>query len=382
MIQSEDFIRAARAMGFGLYTGVPCSYLKSFINSVIDSADLHYVSAANEGDAVAIAAGAELGGSPSVVMFQNSGFGNAVNPLTSLTHTFEIPVLVIITWRGQPDGATDEPQHQLMGRITPRLLELMEVPWELFPTEPGQIEPVLRRAVAHMRDSQRPYALIMQKDSVESCPLSSQLAVLPPPSATATPLRQQPPAFTRYAMLQAVQAAIDSRDILLATTGYTGRELSAIDDRANQLYMVGSMGCVSSLGLGIALAQPHRRVIVLDGDGAALMRLGAFATIGYERPTNLLHILLDNQQHESTGGQSTVSGSVNFGAIATACGYQRVSLATRPEEVQTLITQTSGQLGFIHVRIKPGIPDKLPRPTVTPAEVARRLRQFIQAAPA
>ena len=379
MIKSEYFIQAAQEKGFGLYTGVPCSYLKSFINTVIDDHHLRYVGAANEGDAVAIAAGAELAGVPSVVMFQNSGFGNAVNPLTSLTHTFKIPILVIVTWRGQPGGAADEPQHQLMGAITPQLLDLIQIPWELFPTEIDQVEPTLERAVAHMQQFQTPYALVMQKGSVESCPLSSQLAIKPQSISTTNLPQQQAPAFTRCDILQAIQGATGADDILLATTGYTGRELYAIEDRSNQLYMVGSMGCVSSLALGIALAQPHRRVIAIDGDGAALMRLGAFATIGYERPPNLLHILLDNQRHESTGGQSTVSASINFGAIAKACGYEQVAVATTPEEVKALTQDPSEQLKFIHVKIKPGIPDKLPRPKITPIDVAQRLRQFIQA---
>ncbi len=379
MIKSEYFIQAAQEKGFGLYTGVPCSYLKSFINTVIDDHHLRYVGAANEGDAVAIAAGAELAGVPSVVMFQNSGFGNAVNPLTSLTHTFKIPILVIVTWRGQPGGAPDEPQHQLMGAITPQLLDLIQVPWEPFPTEIDQVEPTLERAIAHMRQFQTPYALVMQKGSVESCPLSSQLAIKPQSISTTNLPQQQAPAFTRCDILQAIQGATGADDILLATTGYTGRELYAIEDRSNQLYMVGSMGCVSSLALGIALAQPHRRVIAIDGDGAALMRLGAFATIGYERPPNLLHILLDNQRHESTGGQSTVSASINFGAIAKACGYEQVAVATTPEEVKALTQDPSEQLKFIHVKIKPGIPDKLPRPKITPIDVAQRLRQFIQA---
>jgi phosphonopyruvate decarboxylase len=138
------------------------------------------------------------------------------------------------------------------------------------------------------------------------------------------------------------------------------------------------MGCVSSLGLGIALTQPKRRVVVLDGDGAALMRLGALTTIGYERPANLLHILLDNRSHESTGGQSTVSASIDFCAIAAACGYEKVALASTPQEVSALAQAPSGQLTFLHVPIKPGIPDKLPRPEVTPSEVAQRLRRFMQ----
>src|SRR5437764_11320504 len=134
MIRAEALIDTLRQAGFAMYSGVPCSYLTPFINAVIGSADAHYVGAANEGDAVAIACGAELAGMHAVVMCQNSGLGNAVSPLTSLSATFRIPLLLITTWRGQPGGRPDEPQHQLMGQITPRLLDLLEIPWELFPT--------------------------------------------------------------------------------------------------------------------------------------------------------------------------------------------------------------------------------------------------------
>jgi len=379
MIQAETFIQAAKAKGFGLYTGVPCSYLKSFINAVIDSSELRYVGAANEGDAIAIAAGAELAGTRSVAMFQNSGFGNAVNPLTSLTYTFNIPILIIVTWRGQPDGAPDQPQHELMGAITPQLLDLLEIPWDYFPTETEQVEPVLDRAIAQMETSQRPYALVMKKGSVESCPLSSQLPAKPlsrTSGATENP-DEGKLKLSRREMLQAIQAAIAPQDVLLATTGYSGRELYALADKANQLYMVGSMGCVSSLGLGMAIAQPQRRIVAIDGDGAALMRLGAFATVGYERPGNLLHILLDNRRHESTGGQSTVSASIDFCAIAAACGYEKVARIATPDDLKSEIASATQRSTFLHVPIQPGVSDSLPRPTVTPSEVAQRLRKFL-----
>lgn len=377
MIQAADFILAAKARGFGLYTGVPCSYLKPFINYTIDSPELRYVGAANEGDAVAIAAGGELAGIRSVVMFQNSGLGNAVNPLTSLTHTFKIPILVIVTLRGEPNGPPDEPQHELMGTITQSLLELMQIPWEYFPLETEQIAEVLDRAVQYMQKEQRPYALVMQKGAVANCNLHSQPICKPQSVLVEKPVGVSGVDFTRNEILQAIQATVRPDDIVLATTGYTGRELYAIADLDNQFYMVGSMGCVSSFGLGIALAQPHRRVIVIDGDGAALMRLGAMTTIGYERPTNLCHILLDNQRHESTGGQSTVSHSVDFSAIAVACGYEKVGSATTPQQVKQWIATVPNSLSFLHVSIKPGTSDKLPRPKVTPIQVAQRLRQFM-----
>ncbi len=156
MISPKSFVEAAKTAGFKLYTGVPCSYLKPFINYVIDSDDLAYVGAANEGDAVAIASGAEIAGKHAVVMFQNSGFGNAVNPITSLNAIFKIPVLVIATLRGEPGGPHDEPQHELMGEITTGLFDLMKVPWEYFPTEESQIAGCLERALAHMTRARTP----------------------------------------------------------------------------------------------------------------------------------------------------------------------------------------------------------------------------------
>lgn len=371
MIEAGEFIQAAREQGFGLYAGVPCSYLKPFINYVIDADQLRYIGAANEGDAVAIAAGSSLGGQGAVAMFQNSGLGNAVNPLTSLTWTFRIPILVITTLRGEPGGAPDEPQHELMGQITTQLLETMEIPWSWFPTESAQIDDVLASAVVHMREHQRPYALVMRKGSVAPAKLRSS------PNEREPVLREAgyvAPTVRREAMLRAVQAAAGPADLLVATTGYTGRELFACGDHANQIYMVGSMGCAPTFGLGLAAARPARRVIVLDGDGAALMRLGALATLGYERPENLLHILLDNGIHESTGGQATVSRSIDFASIAAACGYPRCELAAMPDELRAQVADRSAGLRFVHVPIEPGIAADLPRPTQKPPEVAERLR--------
>jgi len=377
MIKAESFIEKAKAAGFQLYTGVPCSYLKPFINYVIDSKDLSYIGATNEGDAVAIASGAELGGKRSVVMFQNSGFGNTVNPLTSLNAIFEIPILVITTLRGEPGGPADEPQHALMGQITTGLFDLMRIPWEYFPTEESEVAPVISRAVAHMEKTRLPYGLVMKKDSVESHKLKSKPEVR---GASMSPIDERPwtdARPTRSEALSAVQRAAKPNDVIVATTGYTGRELYALDDRANQLYMVGSMGCASSFGLGLAWARPDKRVIVLDGDGAALMRMGALATIGYERPKNLVHVLLDNEAHDSTGTQSTVTHSVDVGAVARACGYPHVARALTIAELEKSIASDAKELTFVHVKTKPGAPADLPRPKVTPVQVAERLRAHL-----
>ncbi len=378
MISAQSFIEAAKAMGLTLYTGVPCSYLKPFINYVIDAPDLDYIGATNEGDAVAIASGAEVGGRRSVVMFQNSGFGNAVNPLTSLNMIFDIPALVIATLRGEPGGPPDEPQHKLMGQITTGLFDLMRIPWEYFPVEESLIAPCLERASRHMTEKSQPYGLVMRKDSVAPHKLKTRAV---PRELRASQIGAS---FTwpgerpsRSDVLAAVQRGLRPGDVIVATTGYTGRELYALEDRPNQLYMVGSMGCASSFGLGLALAQPGRRVVVLDGDGAALMRLGALATLGFERPRNLLHVLLDNELHESTGGPSTVSHSVDSALVAAACGYPRVLRVSSAPELERLVASDAEELTFAHVKIRPGAPDDIPRPTVTPVQVKERLMAWM-----
>jgi phosphonopyruvate decarboxylase len=386
VIEAKSFVETAKLAGFSLYTGVPCSYVKPFINYVIDSPDLAYVGAANEGDAVAIATGAELGGKRAIAMMQNSGLGNAVSPLTSLNAIFKIPTLLIVTLRGEPGGPKDEPQHELMGKITTQMLETMNVGWGYFPTEESEVAGALEKAIAHMNKTDLPYAFVMKKDSVAPHKLGSKASAreVPAPlpaagSAFPAKVTERP---SRTETLQAVQRALRPEDLVVATTGFTGRELYACDDRPNQLYMVGSMGCASTFGLGLAWARPDRRVVVLDGDGALLMRLGALATIGYERPSNLVHILLDNEAHDSTGTQSTVSHSVDLGACARACGYPSVErIGTTADLEKTLRDRTAG-LRFLHVKTKPGAPDDLPRPKITPQEVATRLKSFLGPAPA
>ena len=375
MIAAERFVEAAAERGFGLYSGVPCSYLTPFINYVLRSDRLRYVGAANEGDAVAIAAGAELGGLRAIAMLQNSGLGNAVSPLTSLTHTFRIPILLIVTWRGEPGGAPDEPQHELMGRITPALLERMQIPWAEFPAEDAGIGPALDRALAHLQGEGRPYALVMRKGSVMPTDLE------PPPRHAQY---RKPPVLSgsravasRSLVLRAIQSVANEDDVLIATTGFTGRELYAHGDRPNQLYMVGSMGCAVSLGLGLAIARPERRIIVIDGDGAALMRLGALATVGAERPSNLIHVVVDNGMHESTGGQATVAPLIDLPGIAAACGYTQVMSHGDPGELRDELGFRAPGLRFFHVPVRPGVAEDLPRPAISPPEVAARLRAHL-----
>jgi phosphonopyruvate decarboxylase len=390
MIEARDFVEAARQRGFRWYAGVPCSFLTPFINYVLQDPSLHYVSMANEGDAIALMAGVALAGDErtqygrGVAMMQNSGLGNAVSPLTSLTWTFRLPQLLIVTWRAQP-GIADEPQHALMGPITPDMLKTMEIPWELFPTESAQIGPALDRAIAHMDQSGRPYALIMQKGSVAAYPLKPGTGAISSRSGTASASAAVAgPADARPSRQDALRAVVTAtpRDstVLLASTGFCGRELYAIDDRPNHLYMVGSMGCVLPLALGLALARPDLRVIALDGDGAALMRLGAFATAGAYGPSNLWHLLLDNGVHDSTGGQATVSPRISFAKIAAACGYASSLETDDLARISSWLAEPPVDgARFARLFIRAGAPSDLPRPSVTPVEVKTRLMQHIGA---
>ncbi len=376
MIEARDFVEAARGRGFGLYAGVPCSYLKPFIKYVIDDPALRYVSAANEGDAVAVAAGAALAGQRAVAMMQNSGLGNAVSPLSSLNWVFRLPVLLVITWRGMP-GVIDEPQHELMGRITRETLDILEIPWEIFPEEKSAIDEALGRACKHMDSSGRPFALIMKRNTVAPHALQTTAAPVGGSNQLLQAIAETGNRPSRKEALAEIQRGTAKKSsIVIASTGFTGRELFALDDRANQLYMVGSMGCASSLGLGLSMCRPQDRVVVVDGDGAALMRMGNFSTVGAYGGENFVHLLLDNEVHDSTGGQATVSSSVRFASVAAACGYASCSSGDSLHLIRETLGENRGP-AFLHLKTRAGTAADLPRPDMTPAAVKSRLMQHI-----
>ncbi|HLF19575.1 MAG TPA: phosphonopyruvate decarboxylase, partial [Bacteroidota bacterium] len=325
MITADEFLKPCLDRGFNFFTGTPCSYLKPIINYVIDHEEYRFVDAVNEGDAVAMASGFTIGGGRAVVMFQNSGLGNAVNPLTSLAYTFRIPLLIVVTLRGEPGGQKDEPQHELMGQITTKLLETMQIKWSFFPNEHEKVALVLDEAERHFVTEGRPYAVVMRKSDVERYNLSKKTELGKSALNTVHQDHFTLPyelRHTRAEALRKIQTAAGHESVLIASTGYNGRELHDIEDRGNQLYMVGSMGCALPLGFGLSLARPEKRIFVVDGDGALLMRTGNLATVGFYQPQNLVHILLDNEAHDSTGGQSTVARGVSFAAAAKAFGYK------------------------------------------------------------
>jgi phosphonopyruvate decarboxylase len=377
MIQASDFIGPAKALGFDSWAGVPCSFLTPFINSVIDDPEMSYVSAANEGDAVAAASGAALAGRRAVAMMQNSGLGNAVSPLSSLNWVFRIPVLLIVTLRGEP-GLQDEPQHELMGQITGRILDELQIPWDWFPRDADSVEGALMVANWHMDRSGLPYAFIMKKGSVDKTELRSRWQPASQPTAFGIDdfCPDEPKMTRQQALAAVVEQTPEETSVVVGTTGYTGRELFAIADRPNQLYMVGSMGCASSFGLGLSRALPDRRVVVADGDGAALMRMGNFASVGAYGGDNFHQLLLDNGVHESTGGQSTVSRAISFAGVARACGYRSADEGVSPADLDRFLQGKAGP-SLLQLKTRRGVPEGLPRPDVTPRQVKERLMRHL-----
>jgi phosphonopyruvate decarboxylase len=376
MIDADQLLDPLRAAGFTFFTGVPCSFLTPLINRVVSDPGSTYLGAASEGEAVAIAAGAWLAGRQSVVMCQNSGLGNAVNPLTSLNAPFRIPSLLIVTWRGQP-GLDDEPQHQLMGEVTEALLDTIRIPHAAFPDDGAAVKPTLDRAVASMAERELPYALIVRRGSLRDEPLRQDAPPAPPPGEFHDE-RENGALPKRVVVLERLLRVLPPEAAVVATTGKTGRELFTLGDRDQLLYQVGSMGCASGMALGVAL-NVARSVVVVDGDGAALMKLGTMATIGAAGPRNLVHLLLDNGVHDSTGGQATASRTVDFARVALACGYRH---AASCDSLFGFIHAFGAALStagptLIHVRIAPGSMSDLGRPTVAPREVARRFRRFL-----
>ena len=369
MLDPGQFVLALQERGFSFFSGVPCSYQKGLINAAQDRGE--YIIAANEGDAVAVCAGAYLGGRRPVVLMQNSGLTNAMSPLTSLCAVFRIPVLALVSLRGE-EGVSDEPQHALTGRITIPLLELMGITWEYLSGDFGEAAGQLDRA-ARIFDQGEMFAFVVRKDTFASYPApriegtrarSARTEI--PPGEDTLPRRSD--------ALKVIRSAKDSHTFLIATTGYTSRELSVTGDERNEFYMIGSMGCAASIGLGLARARPDRFFITVDGDGALLMRLGSLATIGWYRPRNLLHILLDNNSYESTGGQVTVSGIVDFAGTAASCGYQKAVHAHNLEELQQYLSawKQDPRLTFIHLKIQQGTHENLGRPATLPPQMKER----------
>ncbi len=375
MLDTKIFGVELKKYGFNFYSGVPCSFLQDLINYAIN--DCRYIAATNEGDAVAACAGAYLGGNKAVFLCQNSGLTNAVSPLTSLNHIFQIPILGFVSLRGEP-GIPDEPQHELMGAITTSMLDTMDITWEYLSLEADQAFTQIKRAVECINNN-RSFFFVIKKGTFKTEPLLKQQPQIV--NNQKLSLKSKDDSYpTRLEALSTLNRLKDQNTILMATTGKTGRELYEIEDSPNNFYMVGSMGCVSSIALGLSLARNDKKVIALDGDGSVLMRLGSLATNAYYNPCNMLHLVLDNNSYDSTGGQLTVSNNIDFPNLAASLGYTHALYAHNIDELTTYINDWKANpvLTFIYLKISKGSKENLGRPKVKPFEVKERLMNFIK----
>jgi phosphonopyruvate decarboxylase len=363
-LNPAHFHALLKAHGTSFYSGVPDSLLKDFCAYITDTVPKEgHVIAVNEGTAIATAAGHHLAtGKIPLVYLQNSGLGNTVNPLLSLCSpkVYAIPVLLFIGWRGEP-GKKDEPQHILQGALTPGMLKEMGIPYDILPDYAEGAFEVLNKAYSYMESEKGPYALLVRKDTFEKHSLQSKAEVF---SGSGMLHREE--------ILERIIAYFP-KEPLVTTTGFTSREMFELRESLGQSHdhdflTVGSMGHCSSIALGIAMSRRHdQQVLCVDGDGAAMMHMGSFATVGTSGTKNFKHILINNAIHDSVGGQPTGGDKLNFGAIALACGYRSSAVASTPEEINAALEKLQSEEGpcFLEVRALPGARADLGRPTTT-----------------
>lgn len=360
--------------GVSFYAGVPDSLLKSFCAYVTDhAAPGSHVIAANEGSAVGLAAGHYMAtGRFGVVYMQNSGLGNAVNPITSLAdeQVYGIPMLLLIGWRGEP-GHADEPQHVKMGAVTDAALAALGVAHAVLPDDDAGAVAAIDEAVRYMAQRSAPYALVVRKGTFDGYRLRGERAAAYP--------------LTREQALAVVLDALPGGAAVVSTTGMPSRELFELREARGESHdsdflTVGSMGHSSQIALGVALAQPSRRVVCIDGDGAALMHLGGLASIGALRPRNFTHIVLNNGAHDSVGAQATVAFDVDLCGVARACGYGAALRADDEAGLRARLPELVAADGpaLLEVRLRVGARADLGRPTSTPAEGKRRFMEFLR----
>lgn len=357
MLDQTKVFEVLAQHGIGFFTGVPDSYLNGFCNYALSRCGTRNVIAANEGNAVGIAAGHYFATREvPLVYMQNSGLGNCVNPLASLVDkdVYAVPMLLLIGWRGQGNSEPNHPQHRLQGEITPKLLEILHIPYAILEDDDRQFAAVIEKAAAYCKENRAPYGLIAPKGVMadpdkpnnvdDSYPMSREEAI--------EIILDHMPADTVYA----------------ATTGRATRELFFLrekrgETKARDFLNVGSMGHASSVSLGIALAQPDRPVVCLDGDSAAIMHLGALTMVSKVQAPHFLHVVLNNGAHESVGGQPSAGHLLDFTKIAEACGYATCGkpVETREELIAALETLCGcGKAAFIDCRIHKGLSRKLP----------------------
>ncbi len=373
MISVNSFIQTLDGCGVSFFTGVPDSLLKSFCACVSEEVPTgRHVTAANEGGAVALAAGHYLAtGRPALVYMQNSGQGNAVNPLLSLAdpEVYGIPMLLLVGWRGEP-GVKDEPQHLKQGKVTQALFEAMGIPCRLLPDNDQESAVCVEEMIRCSITDRRPVALLVRAGTFE------------PYARKTSAVRYS---LKREAAVEWVVSCLPERAAVVSTTGQLSRELYEYRERSGQdhekdFLTVGSMGHASQIALGIALQQTERPVICLDGDGALLMHLGAPAIIGSLKAPHFHHVLLNNGVHDSVGAQKTAGFDVDFVQLALACGYVDAVCVDSEEALLSafrLQLQKDGP-SFLEIRVAPGARKDLGRPKTTPEQNKKAFMDFLQ----
>ena len=375
MIRPEYFIEKLRENGIDCFAGVPDSLLKNICAYITDHLDAqHNIITANEGAAVGLAAGYYLAtGKPACVYMQNSGEGNIINPLASLTdpEVYNIPVLLLIGWRGRP-GVHDEPQHVKQGKVTTGLLNIMGINFDILSKDEDKVEKQITKAVEALTRKEV-YALVIEKDTFDNYQLSdSSLFTLHS-------------SLSREEAIQTVAAALGEKDAIVSTTGMISRELFEYRTQKGEghdrdFLTVGSMGHASQIALGIAMEKPDRRVWCLDGDGATIMHMGSMAIVAQKAPNNYIHVVFNNGAHDSVGGQPTVGLNIDLPRIARAVGYPHTYSVSTKEDLQDILTEIakSDGLTLLEVKVKKGNRKDLGRPTTTPIQNKEAFMSFLK----
>lgn len=354
MLNTSDFYRALHTCGFDFFCGVPDSLLKDLCACITDNTPHHkHIITANEGNALAVASGYYLATrKPAVVYMQNSGLGNIVNPLLSLTDeaVYQIPALLIIGWRGEPN-CPDEPQHIKQGQKTLPLLDVLDIQYDIL-TDISQIH----KAYAYMLEHQKPYALVVPKKTFE---------------AYAKKASSPKYILSREEAITQIVSLLGKDDAVVSTTGMISREL--YENRLTHekdFLTVGSMGHASSIALGIALARPEQKVFCFDGDGAMLMHMGAVPVISSQQLSNFKHIVFNNEAHDSVGAQPTVMGRVDLVKTVMGMGYEKVFQVETIDQINDVWSEFYYHQGMclLEVKVNCGSRKDLGRPKEKPID--------------
>lgn len=364
MLNVEHLYKVFSDNGIDFFTGVPDSLLKNICAYITDNAPHHrHIIAANEGNAVGLAAGHYLAtGRMALVYMQNSGLGNTVNPLLSLADAdvYSIPMMLMIGWRGEP-GIHDEPQHVKQGKVTLSLLEAMGIRYVVLADNEEEADRQIAELTIYAQTENVPVAIVIRKNLFAPYKLKTKVA--------------NDNILSREEAMKIVVSHLRDTDMIVSTTGKLSRELfeyreARLQGHGHDFLTVGSMGHSSSIALGIALEQPHRRIFCFDGDGAFIMHTGALGIVASQHPKNYIHVLFNNGAHESVGGQPTIGYAIDCTAIAKASGYSKVMTARTEEEIHGAMTEIDHSEGplLLELKVKIQSRDDLGRPTTTPIQ--------------